>query len=554
MQRRNFLKLTTAATSALLLSTIAQNTLGKERFINIPDEAWAKAGGEWFKLKRSGNEFSYQDISVTLQEKSQAKAVLIRSPKLELHSIRLTWTYKLPSGSAFLGDHWERSYGDLGWKKKFEGVVNPWYVLVHDGRQTAGFGVKTGCNAFCSWQLGLDKLTLDLDTTSGGKGVLLHQRELHAADLIVTDQLIGENVFTTARRFCGMMCSDPLLPKQPIYGINDWYYAYGNNSFDSVKLSTHLISELVSSTDNRPYSVVDAGWAAYSPVLPGDGSWNEDFSKPNDKFRDMHLLADEIKKSGMRPGLWMRPLCAKHDDKPSLLAPKIPGRDDPKRPVLDPTIPENIARIQDYFKVYKNWGFEMVKHDFSSYDITGRWGFEMVDSITSPGWSFNDRSKTTAEIILDLYRSIREAAGDICIIGCNTMSHLSAGIFEICRIGDDTSGKEWARTRKMGVNTLAYRLTQHNTFYAADGDCVGLTTEIPWKKNKQWLTLLARSGSPFFISAQPEALGAEQRKAIKEAFIHSAKVQPVGEPLDWLHNPLPETWKLNNETVHFNWA
>jgi alpha-galactosidase len=75
-------------------------------------------------------------------------------------------------------------------------------------------------------------------------------------------------------------------------------------------------------------------------------------------------------------------------------------------------------------------------------------GFDMQQSITSPGWNFNKRSKTTAEIILDLYRSMREAAGDnIYIIGCNTMSHLSAGIFELCRIGDDTSGKEWDRTR-----------------------------------------------------------------------------------------------------------
>ncbi len=92
-------------------------------------------------------------------------------------------------------------------------------------------------------------------------------------------------------------------------------------------------------------------------------------------------------------------------------------------------------------------------------------GFDMKDSITSPNWNFNDRTKTTAEIALDLYRAIRQAAGDgIYVIGCNTLSHLSAGIFELCRIGDDTSGREWDRTRKMGVNTLAFRLPQHNKF------------------------------------------------------------------------------------------
>ena len=88
-----------------------------------------------------------------------------------------------------------------------------------------------------------------------------------------------------------------------------------------------------------------------------------------------------------------------------------------------------------------------------------------------------------------MYYSVRESAGDMYVIGCNTMSHLAAGVFELNRIGDDTSGKEWARTRKMGVNTLGFRMAQHDIFYAADGDCVGLTSEVPWGKSKQWMQL-----------------------------------------------------------------
>ncbi len=265
-------------------------------------------------------------------------------------------------------------------------------------------------------------------------------------------------------------------------------------------------------------------------------------------------MAGDIVSLGMRPGLWTRPLCAKYNDSATLLAPKIPGRDDPKNPVLDPTIPENIERVKYNISLYKQWGFEMVKHDYSTYDITGRWGFEMTDSITTPGWSFNDKSKTTAEIIYHLYWSIRESADDMYIIGCNTISHLSAGLFELNRIGDDTSGKEWDRTRKMGVNTLGFRMPQHDTFYAADGDCVGLTTQVPWEKNKQWTQLLAESSAPLFISAQPDALGAEQKAYIKQCFAKAAKVQPIGEPLDWLTNPLPAKWKLNNRVVDFDWG
>ncbi|GAA3958645.1 hypothetical protein [Mucilaginibacter dorajii] len=556
MQRRHFLKLSATTAAAVLFSRLTYATSASGHIVNAPDEVWAQSGDEWFKLKGSnGSLFSYKDIHVTLKAGSISRGVYVASPTHQLNAVRLEWKHGVPSTAIALGDHWERSYGDLQWKTGVTGAKNPWYVIIHDTKQTSCFGVKTGANSICWWGLNNDSLELTMDTHSGGNGVLLGNRTLHAADIVTSNALPGESLFQTDHRFCGIMCPKPRLPKQPIYGINDWYFAYGNNNFDLIKNTTATMSELVTDTNNRPFSVIDAGWATYSPLLPGDGGWNDDFSKPNDKFKDMHLMGDTIKKLGMRPGLWMRPLCARHDEKASLLAPKIPGRDDPKNPTLDPTIPENIARIKRNFDFYKDWGFEMVKHDFSTYDITGRWGFDMKDSITSPDWNYADRSKTTAEIILDLYRAIREAAGDgIYVIGCNTMSHLSAGIFEMCRIGDDTSGNEWARTRKMGVNTLAFRLPQHNKFYAVDGDCVGLTTKIEWSRNKQWLELLAESGAPLFISAQPEATGPEQKAAIKKAFAQAAKVQPLGEPLDWTTNILPGKWRLNGRVVDFNWA
>ena len=556
MQRRHFLQFSATTAVAVLLSRVTYATSAQTTAINMPNEVWAQSGDEWFQLKGSnGSKFSYKDIEVTVKTNGNAKGVYVTSPTQQLNAVRLKWAHNMPSNAMFLGDHWERSYGDLQWKTNTSGVKNPWYVLIHDTKQTACFGVKTGTNSICWWGLSNDSLELTLDTHSGGNGVMLGNRTLHAADIVTTQNKSSETPFQTDHRFCGIMCEKPRLPKQPVYGINDWYFAYGRNNFDLIKQTTATMSELVTDTHNKPFSVIDAGWATYSPYLPGDGGWNDDFSKPNDKFKDMHLLGDEIKKSGMRPGLWMRPLCARHDEKASLLAPKIKGRNNPKNPVLDPTIPENVAHIKRNFDFYKDWGYEMVKHDFSTYDITGRWGGAMKDSITEPGWNFNDRSKTTAEIILDLYRNIRDAAGDgIYIIGCNTMSHLSAGIFELCRIGDDTSGNEWSRVPKMGVNTMGFRLPQHNKLYAVDGDCVGLTTKIDWNRNKQWLDLLAQSGAPLFISAQPEATGEAQKAAIKTAFAQAAKVQPLGEPLDWMTNIQPKKWKLNGKVVDFNWA
>jgi alpha-galactosidase len=554
MFRRHFVKLSATTMAALLFSRVTR-AAGNASIIGSPDEVWAQSSAEWFKLKRSGDSlFSFNDIEVTLKSNGNAMGVYIQSPQTALTGIRLKWRYHGKTSATTLGDSWERTYGDKAWKAADSNTKNPWYVLIHDEVQTACFGVKTGCNTICWWAAGRDNIQLTLDTHSGGVGVTLGHRKLHAADIITSVSGVAETPFLTARRFCKMMCEKPRLPAQPVYGINDWYYAYGNNSSKLIKETTALMATLVTDAGNRPFSVIDAGWAKYSPYLPGDGGWADDFSIPNDKFKDMHLMADDIVKLGMRPGLWTRPLCARYNDSTTLLAPKIKGRDDPKNPVLDPTIPENIERVKHNIATYKQWGYEMVKHDYSTYDITGKWGFEMVDNITEQGWSFNDKSKTTAEIINHLYQSIREAAGDMYIIGCNTISHLSAGVFELNRIGDDTSGKEWARTRKMGVNTLGFRMPQHNTFYAADGDCVGLTTEVPWAKNKQWMQLLAASSTPLFISAQPEALGPEQKAFIKDCFAKAAKTQPIGEPLDWMTNPLPAKWKLNNRDVDFDWG
>jgi alpha-galactosidase len=554
MNRRHFVTLSASGMAALLFSRITYAS-DNAALMNNPDEVWGQAGAEWFRLKQSGTgTFTYRDVEVTIKANGNASGLYFQSSGIALTAIRLKWKHQTPAGTKVLGDHWERTYGDMAWKTPDSNTKNPWYVLLHDGQHTACFGVKTGANTICSWTVNPDTIELILDTHSGGNGVELGSRKLHAADIVTTKSTVTENPFATARRFCTLMCDKPRLPRQPVYGINDWYYAYGNNSPKLIKETTVLMAELVTDADNKPFSVVDAGWAMYSPYLPGDGGWNDDFSKPNEKFKDMHVMADDIIKLGMRPGLWTRPLCAKHDDKKTLLAPPIKGRDDPKNPVLDPTIPENIERIKSNIALYKKWGFNLVKHDYSTYDITGRWGSDMKERITQPGWSFYDKSKTTAEIINHLYGAIREAADDMYVIGCNTMSHLSAGVFELNRIGDDTSGKEWARTRKMGVNTMGFRMQQHNTFYAADGDCVGLTTDVPWEKNKQWMQLLAESSAPLFVSAEPSVLGAEQKAFIKQCFAKAAKVQPVGEPLDWLINPLPAKWKLNNREVDFDWG
>ncbi len=555
MQRRNFIQLSGTSLVGLLITDFAKAEGKKINIIQMPGGVKILSGGEYLSLQSSDQHiWKYKDVIVELKSLSDKVSVFVHSPSLALKEVKLSWKYSTNTNTEVLGDHWERTYGDVSWKTVGASSKAPWYLIQHDEKNTNCFGVKTGCNTICYWQITENKLQLTLDTKNGGNGVQLGARKLHAADIITTKNEDNENVFATARRFCKLMCGKPRLPLQPVYGINDWYFAYGNNSAKLILEHTSLMAALAMDAGNKPFSVIDAGWAIKSPLLPDDCCWGDNFANSNSKFGDMGKLAQQIKNLGMQPGLWTRPLCAAHDDNANLLLPQITGRSDPKNPILDPTIDENIERIKKYMRTYTLWGYQMVKHDFTTFDILGRWGFQMADNITEPNWQFNDNTKTNAEIILHLYTSIREAAPNIYIIGCNTMSHLSAGLFELNRIGDDTSGNEWERTRQMGVNTLGFRMVQHKTFYEADGDCVGLTNKVPWNKNKQWMQLLAESSAPLFISAQPDAVGEEQKQMIKRSFAAAAKQQPVGEPLDWLTNPLPAHWKLNGSIVNFDWS
>jgi len=204
------------------------------------------------------------------------------------------------------------------------------------------------------------------------------------------------------------------------------------------------------------------------------------------------------------------------------------------------------------------FGFELVKHDYSTYDLLGRWGSEMGASPTTPGWNLQDRSRTNAEVISDLYSALRKAVGEkTLLLGCNTVGHLGAGKFESQRTGDDTSGQHWERTRKMGVNTLAFRLPQDRTFFALDPDCVGITPAIPWEQNRQWLEVIARSGAALFVSPDPTATGPEQKKAIAEAFRVTAAGGAGLRAQDWLETTSPERWVGSSGSggdVRYRWC
>jgi alpha-galactosidase len=494
--------------------------------------------------------FATGDVLVELAPGSHGLEVYVSSPDRGLSRVILRWRDALPASALVLGDAWERSYGDLQWRHRQPERVLPWYWLAYDAATglVRGMGVRVRPRAFASWAVDEEGTTLWLDVRSGGLPVDLGPRRLAAATVVAVEPGRGTSPFEALGDLCEAMCDDPRLPPGPVVGANNWYYAYGEGFGPAEVLrDAGTITELTDGHEVAPFCVVDAGWSLGGSA-PG-GPWTGGIPGV---FDDMAALAADVSARGARPGIWFRPAALSFVDDPGLL------RAGPHRATekpLDLSRPEILAIIAADVRRLVGWGYQLVKHDFSTFDHLGKWGLEMTRELTDPGWALVDRSITNAEVLQNLYRTVREAAGDALVIGCNTVGHLAAGLTDIQRTGDDTSGRCWERSRRMGVNTLAFRLAQHRRFFCVDADCVPCTPATPWDHNRQLLDLVARSGTALFVSVDPrarsKAVDADLRAALRIALDGG---EPSGvEPLDWLNTTSPRDWRIGAGRSQYKW-
>lgn len=518
--------------------------------VNRPDFIELTTETKTVTAKWKNDDYNLDDINVKLNQDNEHLAIFLTAQTSKVKWIKLRWNnLSWDKNVRFLGDAWERGYGDMEWKGMNSNRFMPWYFCAKSEAKSICYGVKVRPSAMCFWQVDSLGMTLFLDVRCGGSGVNLKGRVIKLADVIACEMRDCTS-FEAMQEFCGQMCEDPILPKYPVYGSNNWYYAYGKSSESEILADCDYILNLTKDIENKPYMVIDDCWQEHHRLNEYNGG---PWTKGNEKFPDMKALAEKLVQKGVRPGIWVRLLL--NEDENIKNEWRLSHNN-----CIDPTNPEALNYIKEDIKRICNWGYTLIKHDFSTFDLFGKWGFQMSPLVTDDGWHFYDDSLTSAEVVKLLYKAILDASveasnGELLILGCNTIGHLGAGYMHINRTGDDTSGVDWERTRFMGVNTLAFRLPQHGKFYEIDADCVGIDGGISWSMNKQWADVLAQSGTPLFISVRPNILDETEKQELHEILKVASKQEHHVIPVDWEETTCPEHWqdKDHNIDCKYQW-
>lgn len=478
-----------------------------------PDAAYGATEKSDFRFEEKGVcdvKFEY------VVQKNSAKVIIYPSDS-PIKYLKLRFRGDLTDVDKVFGDQWERagSGAYLEWRSVMPSRALPWYCYLKTSNQTFCYGVKTGADCLAFFNVDTSGITLFLNLCCGNDGVDI-SAPFTVCEVVEHFGDKGEDCYKAACDFAKKCCDSPRLPKEPIFGLNDWYWAYGNISHDTVMQETDLVVRLASGCVHKPYKIIDDGWQLNRENAPSatciGGPW-----VPNSRFKDMKQTVRLIHEKGAKAGVWFRPL---------LTTEAVPEeailRKDCGGTILDPSHPFTLETVERDARKMREWGFDLIKFDFTTSDATGRAPLSADDDganfrICIDGVKFYDKTKTTATILKNLYKAVQKGAGEAEVIGCQTISHLTAGINSAYRLGNDTSGISFEWTKRHGLNSFM-RMPLNGAFYNGDPDCAAFTSQVDFSANLSFLELCARSKMTTLASVKPNSLTDDQAEKINSVF------------------------------------
>lgn len=491
--------------------------------------------------------------------KNNALQVIIEPTQEKIKWIRLRFRGDFSKVRSVWHDGFERSdniyFTELTWSAPRAQEMMPWnFVAVTTNNVAHGYGVKTGVNSFAYFQCDRSGITLWLDLRNGPDG-FSPNCPFVATEIVCRKGKESETPYFAAQQLCRLMCDKPNLPKEPVFGFNNWYWSYGKTNQEEVVNEAKFLASLCG-TDfpSRPYMVMDDGWEINSSNGYNGGPWHI----TNDRFPSMQKMAEDIHKSGCKAGVWIRPLLT-HDRTPDGATYK--SNFSKQGTVLDPSHPYTIEKVSQDISRLHDWGFDLIKHDFTTTEIMGRgniptlaWpGMENPSNYPGVGKMF-DKTRTNAQIIRDLYKTIQDAAKGSVVIGCNTIGHLVSGIHEVQRVGNDTNGKVYEYTVRNGVHSMM-RMPQNETMFRLDADCAAFTDMVPTDLNLDFLEAMAITGTTAFASVTPGILKEKEAQRLSDILKIAACIKPneFATVEDWDRTSAPAEFMYKGEIKTYDW-
>ncbi len=522
----------------------------------------AKMKNSYINLLREPDSvlFQYEDSGIRFEEpqnreeqitkleyivKDGCADVIVYPCAKPIKRVKLRWRGDMSDCILTYGDAYERCNDAFGWNALRPERQMPWYFHAYDGEKLNSFGVKTGANAFCYFQCDPFGITLWLDLRNGGAGVHLKE-PLNAVSVVCREGAWYETPYEAARNFCKTMCENPVLPEKPIFGVNNWYWAYGNISHNTVMAETDYLMEMCSDCVCEPHMVIDDGWQINRYSSEKQGAYNGGpWDRTNMNFYSMEETARKINEKGAKAGIWFRPLFTSIGVPEEMIMPvryhETTGL------ILDPSHPEVLQMTYQNVAMIASWGYDLIKHDFTTVDVL------KVAPGEEMGQNFYDNTLTNCQILKRLYSTIQSAAGNRVVIGCNTINHITAGIHACQRSGDDTSGRSFEITRKNGGRAMV-RLPQNNTFFSVDPDCAAFTDMVDADLNLDFMEMCAATGVVTLASVTPGILTKEQMSRIRGIYKTASQGGLGATPVDWLAHNVASKYRTPDGTeLNYDW-
>ncbi|RDE12911.1 MAG: hypothetical protein C4K49_09365 [Candidatus Thorarchaeota archaeon] len=329
-------------------------------------------------------------------------------------------------------------------------------------------------------------------------------------------------------------------------GWCSWYFYYTMPDQDEIVANSEFVQRRFA--DSVEWIQLDDGFQK----TVGDWECNSRFSS------GLKNLADRIRNTGHRAGIWTAPFVAtEHSvlfkDRPDWFV-----RDEDGNPIavdqnvlwlgnyyaLDLTNPAVLSHIEELFKSLKADGYEYFKIDFLHHAV-------------KPGIR-QDMNVTRAEALRLGLETVRKAVGEDLILGCGAPLGPCVGITNAMRIGTDIASVWRYETMGLGVyecaiNTMS-RSVLNGRWWINDPDCVLVRqddTQLTMDEVRLWVSLVALSGGLVLLSDRMMDVSEERLRLLDRI------LPPYGKgafALDALVRPEPSMFVLPIETPLGLWA